>query len=90
MKFIVSIDIEIIMSIDTITLVHVDMKKETYMKVIVSIDLKIIIPPHHILVSSAAKHWVRDSHDATSTLNTEGESSQVRVFSASSCVGGPL
>ena len=70
MKFIASIDIEIIMSIDTITFVYVDMKKgnlhegyciyrhkdyycvcrhekkETYTKIIVSIDIKIIIPLH--------------------------------------------
>ena len=39
MKFIVSIDIEFIMSIDT-NIVH---EKKTYTKVIVSIDIKIIM-----------------------------------------------
>ena len=43
MKFIVSIDIEFIMSTDTKNFMYIDIEKETYMKVIVSIDIKSIM-----------------------------------------------
>ena len=46
MTFIVSIDIEFIMSIDT----NIDIKK-TYTKVIVSIDIKIIMSMHIMTAS---------------------------------------
>ena len=43
---------KVIMSIDTINVVYIDVKKnETYMKVIVSIDIKIIMSIHIITAS---------------------------------------
>ena len=51
---IMSIDIKIIMSIDTISVVYIDVKKKTYMNVIVSIDIKIIMSIYIITASLSA------------------------------------
>ena len=45
---------KMIMSIDTISVVYIDVKKKTYMNVIVSIDIKIIMSIYIITASLSA------------------------------------
>ena len=71
-----SIDMKVIMSIDTINVVYTDGKKP-YMKVIVSIDIKIIMSIHIITASLS-----------TTQLAVLGGEGGWGTTQAKACVGG--
>ena len=75
MRFIVSIDIEFIMSTDTKNFMYIDIEKETYMKVIVSIDIKSImsIDTINVVYIDMKKRNLREGYCIYTQNNSQSE-----------------
>ena len=82
------------MSIDTINVVYIDVKKkETYMKVIVSIDIKIIMSIHIKIIMSIHIKIIMSIHIITASLSTTqlavlGGDGGWGTTQTKACVGG--